>query len=105
MDAVIELNVAELKVQGLRTSQAEFAARFGLSLEQYLKIVKSCNTAEAITVLELLKAHKHRSVYRENCAAKVRQWLDVSLGSTPLAPWEFSRCAPTWRISYSLPTF
>lgn len=93
------------RLTGFRERQQEFATRFDLTLDQYLKIVKSCNSAEAITVLELLKAEKFRSVYRANCATKVRTWLHESVGSKPLSPWEFSRCSPTWRIRYSLPTF
>lgn len=105
MDSVLALNVDELRVSALRHRQAEFAARFNLDLDQYLKIVRSCNTVEAITVLELLRTSKFRSAYRENCAAKIRQWFDdVRPISKPLAPWEFTRCTPTWSIPYSLPS-
>ena len=91
------------RISFLRQRQAQFAAHFGLDLDQYLKVVKTCNTAEVITVLELLRTHKFRSAYRENCAVKIRNWLDLPVGK-PLAPWEFARCAPTWKIGYALPT-
>jgi hypothetical protein len=106
MDSVADfIDAADARLNGLRARQQEFATHFGLTLAQYLKIVKSCNTLEAITVLGLLKSTKFRSSYRETCAAKVRSWLETSVTSKPLAPWEFSRCAPKWRVSYSLPTF
>jgi len=87
MDSVTVAHTQDVGLAGLRARQQEFAARFDLTLDQYLKIVKSCNSVEAITVLELLKATKFRSAYRESCAAKVRKWLEASLGSKPLAPW------------------
>ena len=75
MDSAVVIPAVDSRVAGLRARQQEFAARFDLTLDQYLKIVKTCNTVEAITVLELLKAHKHRSLYRERRAIKVRLWL------------------------------
>jgi hypothetical protein len=106
MDSVtVVSHTQDVWLTGLRTRQQAFAAHFDLSLDQYLKIVKSCNSVEAITVLELLKAAKFRSAYRESCAAKVRKWLTLDSVAKPLAPWEFARCAPTWRVTYSLPTF
>jgi len=88
----------------LRTRQAAFAVKFDLSLDQYLKIVRACDSTEAITVLELLRASKFRSVYREQSAMKIRRWVDDSNSvGKPLNVWEFKRCAPTWRITYALP--
>jgi hypothetical protein len=105
MDSVLALNVDELRVSALRHRQAEFAARFNLDLDQYLRIVRACNTVEVITVLELLRSAKFRSVYREKCAIKIRSWIeDVRPVGKPLASWEFIRCTPSWRIPYSLPT-
>jgi len=105
MDAVLELNGSELRVMYLRNRQAEFAARFNLDLDQYLKVVRACNSVEALTVLELLRTTKFRSVYREKCAAKIRSWIeDTRPIGKPLNPREFTRCIPTWRLPYSLPT-
>ena len=88
----------------LRSRQAAFAVKFDLSLDQYLKIVRACDSTEAITVLELLRASKFRSVYREQSAMKIRRWVDDSNSvGKPLNVWEFKRCAPTWRITYALP--
>lgn len=106
-DAVADFIPSDVdpRISSLRCRQAEFAARFGLDLDQYLKIVRVCNTAEAITVLELLRTQKFRSVYREKCAVKLRNWIeDIRPVGKPLAPWEFIRCTPSWRIPYSLPT-
>jgi hypothetical protein len=89
----------------LRERQALFAARFRLTLEQYLKIVRSCNTDEAITVLELLRVSTFKSQSRAQCARKIREWVDdESTIGKPLNIWEFERCRPTWKVSYSLPT-
>ena len=95
---------AVVTVDVLRTRQAAFAVKFDLSLDQYLKIVRACDSTEAITVLELLRASKFRSVYREQSAMKIRKWVDDSNSvGKPLNVWEFKRCAPTWRITYALP--
>jgi len=105
MDSITCPVTPELQYESLRARQSEFATKFGLDLLHYLKIVRSCTAVEVITIFELLRTSKFRSAYRENCSSKVRRWLedDYSLGK-PLSPWEFTRCAPTWRIPYSLPT-
>jgi len=96
---------ATIDVDALRVRQAKFGARFNLSLDQYLKIVKACNTDEALTVLELLRVVTFKSISRAQCARKVREWIDdCSAIGKPLNVWEFERCRPTWKISYSLPT-
>ena len=95
---------AVVTIDVLRSRQAAFAVKFDLSLDQYLKIVRTCDSTEVITVLELLRATKFRSAYREQCALKIRKWLDDSNSiGKPLNVWEFKRCAPTWRISYAIP--
>jgi len=100
----VAMFAAVVTVDVLRTRQAAFAVKFDLSLDQYLKIVRACDSTEAITVLELLRASKFRSVYREQSAMKIRKWVDDSNSvGKPLNVWEFKRCAPTWRITYALP--
>jgi hypothetical protein len=92
-------------VSVLRERQALFAAQVDLTLEQYLKIVRACNTDEAITVLELLRVSTFKSQSRAHCARKVREWVgNESAIGKPLNIWEFERCRPTWKIRYSLPT-
>ena len=84
--------------------QAEFAARFNLSLGDYLRIVKVCNTQEVIIILELFKARSHRSPSRRFAHEKVKRWLLLNLPGKPLRESEFKALIPKWPVSYELPT-
>jgi hypothetical protein len=88
----------------LRQSQTEFARQFNLTLEQYLKIVRSCTTPEVIILLELMKAKNPKHAFRRYCQQKVRRWLDVpNIIGRPLADHELKSLIPKYPITWSLP--
>lgn len=84
--------------------QADFAARFNLSLDEYQRIVRSCDTAEVIVVLELFKARSHRSPARKFAHEQVKRWLLLNLPGKPLRDSQFRALAPKWPVNYELPT-
>jgi hypothetical protein len=90
--------------QGLRVRQAQFAARFNLSLTEYLQIVRTLPMADVVTVLELMKTAKHRTSARQYAHDQVRRWLDMHIPCMPLSRLELKRLAPTWPIRWVLPT-
>jgi hypothetical protein len=80
-----------------------FAAQFKLTLAEYLRIVRCCNTLQTITVLELMKSSKHKSSYRNRMHLQIRRWLDNNMPGPPLSESQFKACCPTWPIFYDLP--
>jgi hypothetical protein len=84
--------------------QAEFAARFNLALDDYLRIVRSCTTQEVIVILELFKARSHRSPARKFAHEQVKRWLLLNLPGKPLRETQFKAFAPKWPVNYELPT-
>lgn len=84
--------------------QAEFAVRFNLSLDEYQRIVRACNTTEVIAVLELFKAKSHRSPARKFAYEQVKRWLLLNLPGKPLREAQFKALAPKWPVFYELPT-
>lgn len=84
--------------------QHKFAARFNLSLDEYLRIMRVSTTEEAVVILELLKVRKHRSSYRSKAHEQVRRWLDLNLSGKPLHPTQYVLIAPTWPILWAFPT-
>lgn len=84
--------------------QAEFAARFNLSLDDYLRIVRSCNMQEIIIILELFKARSHRSSARKFAHEQVKRWLLLNLPGKPLRESQFKALTPKWPVNYELPT-
>jgi hypothetical protein len=95
MDSVVD--------HGLRVRQAEFAKAYKLSLDEYLKIVRTCTATEVITLLELMKTSRHRSSFRASMHLKVRRWLDNDLSGHPLTADQFKALAPTWPVQLNLP--
>jgi hypothetical protein len=91
--------------QSLRERQAEFARCYDLSLDQYLKIMRSCSTDEAITVFEVLKSKHHHSGYRASMASRIRRWTEDGLTGKPLSPEQFKHLKPTWPIRWKFPTY
>lgn len=87
----------------LQIRQTEFAARFNLTLEEYLLIVRSCTTAEAVTVLELMKSKDPKSAYRKRLQETIRRWLHRGLVGKPLLPAQFKELYPKYRIDWELP--
>jgi hypothetical protein len=88
----------------LEARQQTFACSFGLTLEQYKRLASSMNYTELISILELLKAHKHRSAFRASLADAVRSWLDHGVSLKPLTANQFKAIAPRWPVQYQLPT-
>lgn len=88
---------------GLTERQAAFAAAFNLTYEQYMQIVKSCNTTEVIAVLELVKQKKHRSSFRQAMAQKLNRWFSLGVVSKPFSPKEFMALTPSWPVQWKLP--
>lgn len=91
--------------QSLRERQAEFAKRYDLSLDQYLRVMRSCTTDEAITVFEILKSKHHQSEYRASMASRIRRWIDDGIAGKPLTPEQFKQLKPTWPIRWRFPTY
>jgi hypothetical protein len=89
----------------LRVRQAKFAAQFNLSLDQYLRIMRSCTTDEAITVFEILKAKRHHSEYRASVERRIRDWTVNGLTAKPLTPEQFKQLRPTWPTRIKFPTY
>lgn len=89
--------------QALHGRQAEFAAKFRLTLEEYLKIVRTCNATEVVAILELMKTEKHRSSFRQRMHLQVRRWLDNNMSGHPLTDNQFKALVPKWPVSWSLP--
>jgi hypothetical protein len=102
MSAVV---TEEQSLRALRERQAEFAARFGLSLDQYLRVMRSCTTDEAITVFEVLKAKHHQSAYRASMESRIRSWIDTGIAGKPLTPEQFKQLRPTWPVRWKFPTY
>jgi hypothetical protein len=88
----------------LEKRQEEFATGFGLTLEQYKFLVSSLNYTELITCLELLKAKRHKSQWRERKANAVRVWIDGRITLKPLSITEFRMAEPKWPLHYRLPS-
>jgi hypothetical protein len=99
MDFVME----RTSLDSLRVRQAEFAKRFNLSLEQYLKIMRACTADEAVTVFELLKAKRHSSHYRARMELQVRRWIDNGVSSKPLTVEQFKLLKPQWPVHWRFP--
>lgn len=89
--------------QVLHGRQIEFAAHFRLTLEEYLKIVRTCNSTQVMILLELMKTQKHRSSFRQRMHLQVRRWLDNNMSGHPLSEAQFKALTPTWPVSWSLP--
>jgi hypothetical protein len=83
--------------------QAEFAARFNLSVDEYLRIVRACNTTEVIVILELFKVKNHRSPNRKFAHEQVKRWLVLNLPGKPLRDSQFKSLIPKWPVTYELP--
>lgn len=83
--------------------QAEFAARFNLSLDEYLRIVHACTTSEVIVILELFKTRSHRSASRRYAHDQVKRWLLLNMQGKPLLESQFRALTPKWPITYQLP--
>lgn len=88
----------------LEIRQEEFAKAFELTLEQYKFLTSSLNFTELITCLELLKAKRHKSKWRQSKAQTVRMWIDDRIGLKPLSITEFRMAEPTWPLHYRLPS-
>jgi hypothetical protein len=84
--------------------QAEFAVRFNLSLDEYQRIVRACNTQEIIAILELFKVRSHRSPARRFAHEQVKRWLMLNLPGKPLRDSQFRALIPKWPVLYQLPT-
>jgi hypothetical protein len=87
----------------LEQRQIDFAAGFGLALNEYKALARSLTTADLISVLELLKAKTHKSKKRERYAADVRAWLKNPTGLKPLPAWALKDIECTWPVRYRLP--
>ncbi len=88
----------------LEQSQREFALKFRISYEEYKILVTSMTTDEVITCLELLRAKKHKSKFRERMETQIREWLAHDYGnSKPLTDKDFMWARPKWPIHYQLP--
>lgn len=97
--------IANSAEQSLRVRQAEFAKTFNLSLDQYLRVMRSCTTDEAITVFEILKAKRHHSEYRATMESRIRSWIDSGITAKPLTPEQFKQLRPTWPTRIKFPTY
>lgn len=88
----------------LEQRQIEFALTFGLTLKEYKQLASSLGTEDLISVLELLKAKKHKSRRRAQYAAYVTSWLANPLTLKPLTPRQLKEIVPTWPVRFQLPT-
>lgn len=88
----------------LELRQIDFAAHFGLLLNDYKRLASALTTEELISVLELLKAKRHRSKKRARCASDVRAWLKSPVNLKPLTYWQLQDIKCTWPVDYRLPT-
>ena len=88
----------------LEQRQTEFAATFGLTLEQYKKLASSLSHIELITCLELLRAKRHRSGFRNHCKIQIQHWLDGAPYMKPLTQRQFKMAEPKWPIHYNIPS-
>ena len=85
----------------------EFAGMHRITCDEYKRLCSSMRTDEVITCLELLKAKRHRSPFRQAMEARIREWLeqaDSSIRTRPLTPKEFEAAKPKWPITYTLPS-
>jgi len=87
----------------IRERQEEFARHFNLSLEEYLQIVRTCTYQEVVVVLELMKAKKPKSSYRQYCQLQLRRWLANKLPGKPLTKPQFLALVPQHPITWELP--
>jgi hypothetical protein len=87
----------------IRVQQEQFARRFNLTLEEYLQVVRNCTYSEVVVVLELMKALKPRSSYRQLRQLQVRRWLDNHLSGKPLTEQQFKDLKPGHPITWHLP--
>lgn len=93
--------------------QATFASQFNITKAELRLLMKSCNSTELYTCLELLRAKKHRSSFRASMSALVRQWLlanatalesnSVHLIPKPLSRRQFEKSIPSWPTLYQIP--
>lgn len=88
----------------LEQRQIEFATAFGLTLKEYKQLASALGTEDLISVLELLKARKHKSRKRAQYAAYVSSWLSNPLTLKPLSPRQLKEIVPTWPVRFQLPT-
>jgi adenosylmethionine-8-amino-7-oxononanoate aminotransferase len=88
----------------LAERQAQFAAAFNLSYEQYLQVVKSCNITEVIAILELVKQKNHKSTFRRVMADRLHRWFTLGVETKPFSEREFKALMPTWPVKWKLPT-
>lgn len=88
----------------LEKRQIEFATTFGLTLKEYKQLASSLGTEDLISVLELLKAKKHRSRRRAQYSAYVNSWLTNPATLKPLTPRQLKEIVPAWPVRYHLPT-
>lgn len=89
----------------LEQRQTEFAVKHRITYEEYKLLVTSLLYEEVVTCLELLKASKHSSQFRQRMEANIRSWFLYPAGSLkPLSINEFRQAKPKWPVRYSLPT-
>lgn len=87
----------------LKTKQTEFAQQYSLTYEQLHKLMHDLRTPELMIVLDLLKAKKYKSSFRQSCANLVRKWLDGRLLGFPLTKNQLDALKPTWPIRIEIP--
>jgi len=90
-------------MNGLTERQAEFAAAFNLTYEQYMQVVKSCTSTEVVAVLELAKSYP-KSSFRKQMADRLKRWLELGTVSKPFSEREFKALTPTYPIRWKIPT-
>lgn len=88
----------------LEQRQIDFAAGFGLALNDYKRLASSLGAEDLIAVLELVKVRKHKSRRRAQYAADVHAWLKNPVGLKPLTVGQLKDIKPTWPVIYRLPT-
>jgi len=97
-------DLGEIELQNsLRERQEVFAAKFGLTLAQFLKLTHVCRTEELVTVLELLKVKKHKTQFRARMHLHLKNWLDNDGFGKPFTSSQFGWLKPTWPITWQLP--
>lgn len=88
----------------LEVRQERFAQDFGLTLVQYKKLASSLDTAELISCLELLKAKKHKSHFRQSMHDALLQWIEYGGSLKPLSMNQLKAIVPNWPVKIQIPT-
>ena len=82
----------------------KFAAQFSITEIQLKSLMRTYTSEDLFSCLELLKARKFKSPFRESLATQLRLWLlNPESKVKPLSYNQLKAAKPKWPVTYIIP--